>query len=195
MASVGILIFLLIVLGSLFVMGVGIYNGLVRLKNQVERAWANIDVLLKQRFDEIPQLVQVIEQYSNYEAGLLQKIADARANYGQSKSIGDKIQASQEMSLALKGIFAIGEAYPELKANQNFIQLQSRVSELENMIADRRESYNEAVTNFNTRIEQFPDVFAARFLNYRAQELYQVAESEKALPNLKMKLPTFGQGA
>lgn len=195
MASAGVLIFLLIVLVSLFVMGVGIYNGLVRLKNQVERAWANIDVLLKQRFDEIPQLVQVIEQYSNYEAGLLQKIAEARAHYGQSKSVGEKIQASQEMSLALKGIFAIGEAYPELKANQNFIQLQSRVSDLENMIADRRESYNEAVTNFNTRIEQFPDLFAARILNYRTQELYQVSESEKALPNLKIKMPTFGQGA
>jgi LemA protein len=195
MLSVFAMTFILFILAGLVVMGIGIYNGLVRLKNQVQRAWANIDVILKQRFDEIPQLIQVIEQYANYEAGLIQKIAEARSHYGQSKTVDEKIQASNEMSMALKGIFAIGEAYPELKANQQFLQLQSRVSQIEGMIADRRESYNEAVTNFNTRIEQFPDVFAARILNYQAQSLYQVSEAEKVAPSLKMNLPKFGQGA
>ncbi len=168
---------------------------MISLRNQVERAWSNIDVILKQRFDEIPQLIQVIEQYAKYEAGLLEKIAEARKHYGEANSVTDKIKASQEMSFALKGIIAIGEAYPELKANQNFVQLQSRVSNLESMLADRREAYNEAVTNFNTRIDQFPDVFVAKLLNYQRQDFFNVEESEKIKPSLEMNMPKFGKGA
>jgi LemA protein len=171
-------------------LGLNIYNGLVSLRNQVERAWSNIDVILKQRFDEIPQLIQVIEQYANYESGILKELAAARAHYGQARNIGDKIKAAQELNVALQGIAAIGEAYPELKANTNFVQLQSRVSQLESTIADRRESYNEAVANFNTRIDQFPDVLAARLLNYHRQELFKASEAERTAPSLKMNLPT-----
>jgi LemA protein len=98
------------------------------------------------------------------------------------------------MSFALQGVIAIGEAYPELKANENFVQLQTRVSALENMISDRRESYNEAVANFNTRIDQFPDVFAARILNYQRQDMFQATEAERQAPSLKMNLP-FKKGA
>jgi LemA protein len=186
------LIGIVLVLVVFFVIGLNIYNGLVSLKNQVQRAWANIDVILKQRFDEIPQLIQVIEQYANYEAGILQKLAEARSKYGAARSVDDKIKSSQEMSIALAGVVAIGEAYPELKANQNFVNLQSRVSGLESSLADRRETYNEAVTNFNTRLEQFPDVIAARILNYKEQSLFQVEEHEKQAPSLKMNLPKFG---
>lgn len=192
MSSTLILIAMAFVLGGLGFMAVGIYNSLVSLRRQVERAWANIDVILKQRYDEIPQLIQVIEQYAGYEAGILKQLAAARANYGQARSIDDKIEASQAMSVALRGIAAIGESYPELKANQNFTQLQNRISQLESTIADRRELFNESVTNFNTRIDQFPDVFAARILGYQHQNLYQVAEAERAAPNLKMNLPKVG---
>ncbi len=192
MGSTIVLIFVGLVLVGLMFMGIGIYNGLISLRRQVERAWSNIDVILKQRFDEIPQLVQVIEQYAGYEAGLLQKLAEARQHYGQARSIDDKIEASNAMSIALRGIAAIGENYPELKANQNFTQLQTRISQLESTIADRREIFNEAVTNFNTRIDQFPDVFAARMLGYQQQNLFKVAEAEKVVPNLTMKLPKFG---
>ncbi|MES2768759.1 MAG: LemA family protein [Bdellovibrionota bacterium] len=195
MMSFGALIFVLIVGIVFFSMGINIYNGMISLRNQVERAWSNIDVILKQRFDEIPQLIQVIEQYAKYEAGLLEKIAEARKHYGEANSVTDKIKASQEMSFALKGIIAIGEAYPELKANQNFVQLQSRVSNLESMLADRREAYNEAVTNFNTRIDQFPDVFVAKLLNYQRQDFFNVEESEKIKPSLEMNMPKFGKGA
>jgi LemA protein len=186
------LIFGGVIVGGIFLMGINIYNSLISLRRQVDRAWANIDVILKQRFDEIPQIIQVIEQYVGHESGILKTLAQARANYGQAQNVSDKIQASQEMSIAFRGILSIGEAYPELKSNQNFSQLQARVSQLESTIADRREIYNEATTNFNTRIEQIPDVFAARILNYQPMKLYEVAESDKQVPSLKMNMPKYG---
>lgn len=186
-------IFILVFVVAMFFIGMNVYNGLVRLRNQLERAWANIDVILKQRSDEIPNLVQVIEQYANYESGLLQKLAEARSQYGKAQNVGDKIKSANEMSLALSGVFAVGEAYPELKANQNFTELQKRISSLESTLADRREVYNETVANFNTRIDQFPDVIAARILNYQRQMMFQVTEAERQMPSLKMNLPKFGQ--
>lgn len=189
------LIFIAVVLVGLTLMFVNVYNGLVSLRSQLERAWSNIDVILKQRFEEIPQLIQVIEQYAGYEAGVIEKLSQARSRYGQAGSVGDKIKASQELSVALSGVIAIGEAYPELKANTNFNQLQNRISTLESTISDRRETYNETVANFNTRIDQIPDVFVARFLNYQRQEMFKVLETEKVAPSLKMNLPKFSQGA
>lgn len=188
-------VIVLIVVAVIASLGVGSYNNLIRLRNQLERAWANIDVILKQRYDEIPQLVQVIEQFSQYEAGVIGQLTTARAHYGQARSTDEKMAASQEISMAFKGILAIGEAYPELKSNQNFLQLQTRISQLENTLADRREGYNETVANFNTRIDQFPDVFAARLLSYQRQTMFQVSEAERATPSLKMNLPKFGQSA
>lgn len=193
--NVFVLAFVGVVVFALAVMAVNLYNGLVRMRHQLDRAWSNIDVILKQRFDEIPQLVQVLEQYASYEAGVIKSLVDARARYGSARQISEKIEAARLMSIALQGVAAIGEAYPDLKANQNFTQLQSRISTLENAIADRREAYNETVANFNTRIEQFPDIFVARFLNYQRQAMFQVSETERALPNLKMNLPKFNQGA
>ena len=169
---------------------VSIYNSLIRLRNQVDRAWANIDVLLKQRFDEIPQLVQVIEQYVNYENSIITKLVDARKNYASARSVHEKMESSQQASSAFQGLLALGENYPELRSNDNFKQLQSRISDLENQLSDRRESYNETVTNFNTRIMQLPDVLIARILNYMPLDMFRVSEEEKQKPNLKMKLPT-----
>lgn len=186
-----LMIVVLVALVGFAVLFVSIYNALVGLRHQVERAWANIDVILKQRFDELPQLMRVIEQYAGYEVGILRELADARSRYGNAQNVGDKIRAATECTTAFRGLAALGEAYPELRANQNFLQLQARVSELENVIADRRESYNECVANFNARIEQFPDVLAARFLGYQGQNLYRVAETEKQQPDLAMNLPVF----
>lgn len=168
---------------------VSIYNSLVRLKNQIDRSWSNIDVILKQRFDEISQLIQVVEQYVTYENQILSKLIEARKNYSSANTVKDKMDSSQGMSMAFKGLLALGESYPELKSNENFKQLQGRVSDLENQLADRREHYNEAVTNFNTRIEQIPDVIVARSLNYTAKEMFKVTEVERQQPSLKMKLP------
>ncbi len=160
--KLALLIFLLLFGVGVTVVFIGIYNALVALRSQLERAWANIDVILKQRFDEIPQLILVVEQYAGYEADILKQLSDSRSRYGTAKSREEKMSAASEFQVALNGIAALGEAYPDLKANQNFIQLQERVSALEETLADRRETYNECVANFNTRIEQFPDVFAAR---------------------------------
>ena len=164
------------------------YNSLVSLRQQVDRAWANIDVILKQRFDEIPQLIQVIEQFVKYEQKILERLIESRKHYGQAQSVSEKIDASKEMSGALRGILALGEAYPELKSNGQFIQLQDRVSALESHLSDRREHYNETVTNLNTRIAQIPDSFFASILGYQAMNLFQVNQEERSRPSLKIKM-------
>lgn len=176
-------------LGLVTYFAISTYNGLVGLKAQLKRAWANIDVILKQRFNEIPQLIQIIEQFTQYEHSMIQTIMEARSHYGQSKTQEQKMQASQEISTALKAVVAIGEAYPELKSNQQFVQLQSRISDLENTLSDRRETYNDVVAIFNTKIEQFPAVFVARAMNFQQQEMFHVEEHEKVQPSLNMKLP------
>lgn len=187
--GVAILAVLLVLFFALVAIVIGIYNGLVSLRQQVDRAWANIDVILKQRFDEIPQIVQVLEQFVGYEKGVINNLVEARKHYGQAQSVDEKIKASGELSMAFKGVIAIGEGYPELKSNQNFLHLQGRVSSLEESLADRRELYNEVVTNFNTRLEQIPDVFVARMLAYTPRQLFQVTEAEKQRPSLKLNLP------
>ena len=187
--TIGLAVFFVIIVVVIIFMAISIYNNLVRLNKEIDRSWANIDVILKQRFDEIPQLVQVVEQYAQHEKGMIEQVTNARAKYGQANSVKDKVAAANDMSLALKGIFAIGEAYPELKSNENFMQLQSRVSDLENSIADRRENFNSAVTNYNTRILQIPDVIFANMLGYGQRDLYEVPDSDKVKPSLKMNLP------
>lgn len=189
------MIVVMVALAGFGVLFLSMYNRLVSLRNQLERAWSNIDVILKQRFDELPQVMRVIEQYAGYEAGLMTQLADARAHYGQARDVDEKIRAASELNLAFRGVAALAESYPELKANSSFLQLQTRVSELEDMIADRRESYNECVATFNARIEQFPDMLAARMLDYRRQNLFQVEEREKQQPALQMNLPKFQRPA
>lgn len=182
------LIFLIVVLIIIGFVLVGAYNSLVGLKNQMDRAWANIDVVLKQRFDEIPSLIEIIEQFAKYEKDILNKLILARQNYVGAKSNGEKMQASGEMSRALSQVVAVGENYPELKSNNNFVQLQNRISALEETLADRRELFNETVTNFNTRLAQIPYTFFAGALGYQSAPLFTVTETEKTKPSLKMNL-------
>src|SRR5256886_13758693 len=131
-----------------------IYNGLIALKNDIDKAWANIDVMLKQRHDELPKLLDVVKGYMNYERDTLLKITQARTMYQQAVTMDQKAQANQSMTTALRGFFAVAENYPDLKANNNFLQLQKRITELENQIADRREVYNDSVKTFNICIQQ-----------------------------------------
>lgn len=188
------LLLILVLVCVLLVTAVQSYNALIALHAQLERAWANIDVILKQRHDEIAQLIQVIEHYTGYEAQVVRNLAEARTRYGSARDVGEKIDAAQAMSVAMQGVAAIGEAYPDLKSNQSFLQLQSRISALENTIADRREAYNETVANFNARIEQIPTVFIARMLDYQRQRMFEVNESDRSAPSLAMKLPEFQTG-
>jgi LemA protein len=173
-------------LGLLFaIVGLGVYvvlifNGLIALKNDVSKAWANIDILLKQRHDELPNLVEVCKGYMNYERDTLEKITQARSQYQQAVSVDQKAQADRSMTSALRGLFAVAENYPQLKANENFLKLQNRITELESEIADRREYYNDSVNTFNIRIQQFPDTFIAAFMNAKPQPFFKVEESDRA---------------
>jgi LemA protein len=172
------LAFLFVILG-LVVYVVMIFNGLIALKNDIAKAWANIDILLKQRHDELPKLFDVCKGYMDFERDTLQKITQARSMYQQAVSVDQKAQADQSMTSALRGFFAVAENYPQLKANDNFMRLQVRITELESQIADRREFYNDSVNTFNIRIQQMPDTFVASFMNLTPREMFKVEEADK----------------
>lgn len=168
--------------------GVAIYNNLVKLKHAVAKAWSNIDVLLKQRHDELPKLVETCKQYMKFEQETLEKVMQARADAQAARQAGDVKgvgAAETQMRLGLGNLFAVAEAYPELKANQSFQQLQARISGLENAIADRREFYNESVNINNVRIEQFPDLIVARLFKFGAFDLLEFSEEELRDPDMK----------
>ncbi|MDP1532428.1 MAG: LemA family protein [Burkholderiales bacterium] len=175
----------LITLGVIVVVlvyGVTIYNSLVQIKHNVTKAWANIDVLLKQRHDELPKLVETCKQYMKFEQDTLTKVIEARSKVftaREAQNIPALGGAETMLRGALGSLFALAESYPDLKANQTFQQLQTRISTLENAIADRREFYNESVNVNNVRIEQFPDVIVARLLNFREAQLLEFSEEEK----------------
>lgn len=176
----------IIALGCWFaIIGLAVYvvmmfNGLIALKNDVSRAWANIDILLKQRHDELPRLVEVCKGYMNYERDTLEKITQARGLYQQTASVSQKAQADQTTTAALRGLFAVAEKYPDLKANQNFLELQKRITELEDAIADRREFYNDSVNTLNIRMQQFPDTFIAAFMSLRPLPMFKVEDGDRA---------------
>ena len=158
-----------------------LYNNLVALKHNVSKAWANIDVLLKQRHDELPKLVETCKQYMGYEQETLEKVMQARSAVSAAREKGDISAlgtAETQLRMGLGNLFALAEAYPDLKANDSFQHLQGRISGLENAIADRREFYNESVNNNNVRIEQFPDVIIARNLGFGAKDLLEFSEGE-----------------
>ena len=158
---------------------VTIYNGLVALKNDIDKSWANIDVLLKQRHDELSKLLDTTKGYLDFERDTLTKITQARSQYQQAVTIAQKAQADQSMTSALHGFFAVAENYPELKANSNFQMLQKRISELESQIADRREFYNDCVNTFNIRIQQVPDTLVAGLMHLTPRTMLKVDEADK----------------
>lgn len=168
--------------------GVMLYNGLVNLKHGVARAWANIDVLLKQRHDELPKLVEVCKQYKEFEQSTLERVIAARGQVATASAKQDMAAlgaAEAELRAGVGRLFAVAEAYPELRTSEHFMQLQNRVSGLENAIADRRELYNEAVNINNVRVEQFPDAIVARLFNFETKPLLEFALAEKADVNMR----------
>jgi LemA protein len=172
------LVIILILVGILAYL-VTIYNSLVRLKNDIDKAWSNIDVLLKQRHDELPKLIETCKGYMQYEQKTLELITEARSAYQKATTVQEKAQADNRLSGALKTLFAVAENYPDLKANANFTQLQGRISELEEKIADRREYFNDAVNTYNIRIQQLPDVLIARLMGLPHRDLFKVAEADR----------------
>jgi len=179
---------LIVVLLFCLAYGVIIYNALVRLKHGIGKAWSNIDVLLKQRHDELPKLVETCKQYMQHERTTLEQVISARnavSTARENHDVGALGKAESGLRAGLGQLFALAENYPDLKANESFQFLQQRISGLENGIADRRELYNEAVNLNNVRIEQFPDVLLARQFGFKAAELLQFSDAEKADVNIK----------
>ena len=175
-------------LAAIAIYAITLYNNLVTLKHNVDKAWSNIDVLLKQRHDELPKLVETCKQYMGYEQETLEKVMQARSAVFSAREKGDigaLGPAETQLRMGLGSLFAVAEAYPDLKANQNFQHLQSRISGLEDAIADRREFYNESVNLTNIRIEQFPDVILARMFNFINRELLEFSEDETKDVNIK----------
>jgi LemA protein len=167
---------------------VGIYNGLVRVGASVKLAWSNIDVLLVQRHDELPKLVEVCRQYMEYERDTLERVTKARNNVDAARSSGNVNTvgaAEQELRAGLGGLYAVAERYPDLKANEAFRQLQARISGLETAIADRREIYNDSVNANNVRLQTFPDALVASLGDFHPAKLLQFLSEEKSDVDVK----------
>ncbi|SEL77522.1 LemA protein [Atopomonas hussainii] len=178
-SSIVVLVVVILALGY----GVVLYNGLVNLKHGVSKAWSNIDVLLKQRHDELPKLVETCKQYMTHERTTLEQVIAARSAVASAREQGDVPalgKAETGLRMGLGQLFALAENYPELKANESFRHLAERITGLENGIADRRELYNDAVNRNNVRIEQFPDVLIAKWFAFKAADLLQFSDAEKA---------------
>jgi LemA protein len=183
-AVAGFIIFIIVVAV------VVIYNSIVVLRNNINAASADIDVLLKKRYDLIPNLVQTVSSYAKYEKNVLTTITSLRTSWANvvDSKMDDKMQASNQMSAALKSIFAVSENYPDLKANQNFLSLQQELTEIEDQIADRREFYNNSVNSFNIMIQQIPYKFLADMLKYQKVAFLQIPDAEK--DPIKVKIDT-----
>jgi len=174
------------VVGLLFVAyGISIYNTLVQVWNNVGKAWKNIDVLLQQRHDELSKLVDACSAYMKHEREVLDQLTKLRTGYDLAKTTADKVQIENELNKVMGRLGLVWEAYPDLKASQNFLQVQGRVSAVESSIADRREFFNDSVNIYNIAVEQFPNLILALLLNYRRHPFLEVPEELKK--DVKMK--------
>jgi len=165
-----------------------LYNGFVEMKNNIGRSWANVDVLLKQRHDELPKLVKTCEAYMQHERAIFDKLSEARGALANAKSVAQRAEAESLLGRALGGVFAVAESYPDLKADQGFRSLQQRISEIENQIADRREFYNDVVTLYNTRLEQIPDSWVAQGMNLESAELFKITDRDREDPVIEFRM-------
>ncbi len=165
---------------AVLIFAIALYNSLVQAKILVDEAWSGIDVQLKRRYDLIPNIVETVKGYAKHESSTFEKIAQLRSAAMNTTSIGEKGKIEQELSGTLKSLFAIAEAYPELKANENFIKLQDSLSEIENELQGARRYYNGTVRDFNTKILVFPNNLFASILGFKAREFFAAEESEKA---------------
>ena len=185
MLTVLVLLFLIVALTGYLI---GVYNGLVRVRAAVKLAWSNIDVLLVQRHDELPKLVEVCKQYMQYEANTLERVMRARAGVDAARSAGNMSSlgpAERDLRSGLAGLYAVAENYPQLKASEPFRHLQERISGLETAIADRREVYNEAANTNNVRIVTFPDMLVAHLGDFPPAQLLHFEADQKADVDLK----------
>jgi LemA protein len=177
--TIGIVVIIVAVV--LVIWGVSMYNGLVKLRNNRENAFANIDVQLKQRYDLVPQLVSTVKGYAAHEKDVLEKVTAARTAAMSASTIDEKVAADKAMSSALSGLKVSLEAYPELKANQNFLQLQTELSDIENKLAAARRFFNSATREFNNACEVFPSNILAGMFNFKRAAMYEATENRATL--------------
>lgn len=177
MSATWIIVIVVVVIAVLFI---AIYNRLVALRQTYKNAFADIDVQLKQRHDLVPNLVETVKGYAAHESGVLQKVTEARASAMRASSVQERGKAEGMLTAALGQLFAVAESYPQLKANENFRQLQSELEELENKIAAARRFFNNAVAEYNTHIEQFPAVLLAGPLGFGHAEMFALEGAERA---------------
>ncbi len=178
-----ILVLAVVVIGGWLVLT---YNGLITLKNRTDEAWSDIDVQLKRRYDLIPNLVNTVKGYATHESGLFEKVTQARSAAMQASGPHDKAGAENMLSGALKSLFAVAEAYPDLKANANFAKLQDELSDTENKVQASRRFYNGNVRDFNTKLQVFPTNLIASMLGFVKREFFEIGnEAERAVPNVQ----------
>ncbi|OGD66733.1 hypothetical protein A2442_01230 [Candidatus Campbellbacteria bacterium RIFOXYC2_FULL_35_25] len=165
---------------------IGSYNGFVTLINRTQEAWADIDVQLKRRYDLIPNLVETVKGYAAHEKGTFEKITEARSNAMNAQGIEEKAKSENMLSGALKSLFAVSENYPDLKANQNFLELQKELSDTENKIQAARRFYNGNVRDLNIKIESFPSNFIAKMFNFLKREFFELEEGSEQKEPVKV---------
>ena len=174
----GVVVLLILVL-------IGMYNGLVRARQKVKNAWSQIDVQLQRRFDLIPNLVDSVKGYMKHEEGVLAKVTELRTSWANATTVGEKAELDNQLSGALKTIMAVSENYPDLKANQNFSELQEELRNTENKISYSRQFYNDSVTMYNTKLEVIPTNIIAGLFSFKPEELFKT-ESEEARKNVRV---------
>lgn len=178
---------LILIVAGLIVWGVVIFNGLVRLRNLVREAWSGIDVQLKRRYDLIPSLVETVKGYGRHERSLFEQIADIRGRCISAEGVKRQGEAENALSKTLKTLFAVAEAYPDLKANRSYLALQKQLTEIEDRIQLARRYYNGTVRNLNIRVESFPPMLVARLFGFASRDFFEIEfATERAVPEVEM---------
>jgi LemA protein len=182
MVAVIVIVVLVVLLLLFFWLG---YNGLVKRRNQVDNAWSQIDVQLKRRHDLIPNLVETVKGYAAHERGTFEAVTNARANAINAQSPAEQAQAENVLSGALKSLFAVAEAYPDLKANQNFLNLQEELTSSEDRVAYARQYYNDSVLSYNTHLQKFPTALLAGMFHFEKREFFDAAPEDTETPQVQ----------
>ena len=178
-------IILVLILVIIIIVVVFLYNSLIQLRNRVKNAWSQIDVQLKRRTDLIPNLVETVKGYAKHEKSVFENVTKARASLMDAKTVPENAEANNQLTSALKSLFAVAENYPDLKASENFKDLQVRLSETEDKIAYSRQFYNDTVLMYNNKVQMFPSNLLASLFHFEEAEFFEIAESEKEVPEVK----------
>ena len=176
------LVIVLIIIGVVAVAAIGIYNGLIQLRNRADNAWAQVDVQLRRRYDLIPNLVETVKGYAAHEKETFQKVTEARSQAINAGTVAEQGKAENMLTGALKSLFAVVESYPDLKANQNFLMLQEELAGTEGKIAYSRQFYNDTVMKFNTKQQVFPSNIIANMFGFQEKEYFEIEEAEAKEP-------------